>query len=133
MSGVDIFTRAICLFTVFGVPILFFVVWAVDEHIYSERELKAGEVRNLDNLTKAGAKFQANCVDNGVDYAIYVWIVDQLKKDLDFMGYSPINVDAALMYIPLSIDEVFGGTSLHDRALRLFESQEDYFRKMLID
>ena len=49
------------------------------------------------------------------------------------MGYSPINVDAALMYIPLSIDEVFGGTSLHDRALRLFESQEDYFRKMLID
>lgn len=133
MSGVDIFARAICLFTVFGVPILFFVVWAVDEHIYSERELKAGEVKNLDNLTKAGAKFQSDCVDHGVDYAIYIWIVDQLKKDLDFMGYSPINVDAALMYIPLSIDEVFGGTSLHDRAIRLFESQEDYFRKMLID
>ena len=92
-----------------------------------------GLLMSIFNLTKAGAKFQANCVDNGVDYAIYVWIVDQLKKDLDFMGYSPINVDAALMYIPLSIDEVFGGTSLHDRALRLFESQEDYFRKMLID
>nr|DAT48749.1 MAG TPA: hypothetical protein [Caudoviricetes sp.] len=128
----DICTRLLCLFAVFGVPILFFVVWLIDDNIYHNRRMAAREVKAFDNLTKAGAKFETNCVNHGVDYALYIWILDELKSTLDFSGYSETNIDVALLYIPLSIDEVFGGTSLHDKAMKLFESQEDYFRKALI-
>lgn len=128
----EVFGKFIVLFVVFGLPILFFVVWLIDDNIYHNRRMAADEVKALDNLTKAGAKFEQNAVDYGVDYALYIWILDELKSTLDFSGYSESSIYVALLYIPLTIDEVFGGTSLHDRALKLFESQEDYFRKMLI-
>ena len=66
-----------------------------------------------------------------VDYALYIWMVDEIKKDLDKMGYYELCVDIALIHLPISIEIVFGGTSLYDRAVKMFESQKDYFRDTL--
>ena len=66
-----------------------------------------------------------------VDYASYIWMVDEIKKDLDEMGYYELCVDIALIHLPISIEIVFGGTSLYDRAVKMFESQKDYFRDTL--
>lgn len=66
-----------------------------------------------------------------VEYALYTWMVDEIKKDLDEMGYYELCVDIALIHLPISIEIVFGGTSLYDRAVKMFESQKDYFRDTL--
>lgn len=66
-----------------------------------------------------------------VDYASYIWMVDEIKKDLDEMGYYELCVDIALIHLPITIEDVFGGTSLYDRAVKMFESQKDYFRDQL--
>lgn len=128
---VDYASKGIVLFTIFGLPILFFVVWAIDSNTYHKRQLAADEVTKLKKNTKAGARFERNCVDRGIDYALYIWMVDEIKKDLDEMGYYELCVDIALIHLPISIEIVFGGTSLYDRAVKMFESQKDYFRDTL--
>ena len=93
--------------------------------------MAADEVTKLKKNSKAGARFERNCVDHGIDYALYIWMVDEIKKDLDEMGYYELCVDIALIHLPISIEIVFGGTSLYDRAVKLFDSQKDYFRDTL--
>ena len=66
-----------------------------------------------------------------VDYALYIWMVDEIKKDLDAMGYYELCIDIALIHLPITIEDVFGGTSLYDRAVKMFESKKDYFKNKI--
>ena len=128
---VDYASRGIVLFTIFGLPILFFVVWTIDSNTYHKRQMAADEVTKLKNNTKAGARFERNCVNHGIDYALYIWMVDEIKKDLDEMGYYELCVDIALIHLSVTIDDVFGDTSLHERAEKMFDSQKDYFKNKI--
>lgn len=47
---VDYASKGIVLFTIFGLPILFFVVWAIDSNTYHKRQLAADEVTKLKRI-----------------------------------------------------------------------------------
>lgn len=127
----DYFAKGLVIFTIFGLPLLFFVVWAIDDKIYYRRRMAAREVTKLDKHTKAGARFERNCINHGEDYALYIWMLDEIKKDLDAIGYNEASVDFALIHLSVTIDDVFGDTSLHERACKMFDSQKDYFKNKI--